>query len=297
MWVYPEIRTLGDFISYWARHDPARVMLRNAQRSLAFTDMDGLANRAAHWLVDRGAAADELIGFLGKNSFDFYIALFGCARTRAGLVVFNWRLAAPELAQQIADSATRLIIAERELEPLLGPALAALDYPPAVVWIEPADSFEAMLAGQPDGPPPVEVQESDTAFQLYTSGTTGKPKGVMLAHNAINLMRLCEHFEPAYHWEADDSFINALPNFHLLHLGITVQCLYNGVAIVVERQFDPAAVLRGISTFAPAHALCRLADLARADQAGDRGDAVPVHAVLWLDRGRRRHLDPAAGRA
>jgi acyl-CoA synthetase (AMP-forming)/AMP-acid ligase II len=251
MWAYPEIRTLGEFVSYWARHDPMRVMLRNAERTMSFAEMDLLANRTAHWLLERGAAADELIGFLGKNSFDFYIALFGCARTRAGLVVFNWRLAAPELAQQIADSETRLIIAERELEPLLAPALAALDHPPEVVWIDAADNFEAMLAGQPDSPPPVEVQESDTAFQLYTSGTTGKPKGVMLAHKAINLMRLCEHLEPAYHWEADDSFVNALPNFHLLHLGITVQCLYNGVAIVVERQFDPAAVLRGISTLRP----------------------------------------------
>jgi acyl-CoA synthetase (AMP-forming)/AMP-acid ligase II len=65
------------------------------------------------------------------------------------------------------------------------------------------------------------------------------------------MMRLSEHFEPTYHWERDDSFINALPNFHLLHLGITLQCLYNGVSITVVKQFDPAVVLHTISTLHP----------------------------------------------
>ena len=251
MWVYPEIRTLGEFISYWARHDPERIALRNAARTIPFAELDVLANRAAHWLLDRGAVEDRLIGYFGKNSFDFYIALFGCAHTRAGLVVFNWRLAATELAVQIKDSETGLIIAERELEPLLGAALAGLENAPKVVWIDEADTLESLVADEHDTRPGVVVRESDTAFQLYTSGTTGRPKGVMLAHKAINLMRLCEHLEPAYHWERDDSFINALPNFHLLHLGITLQCLYNGVSITVERQFDPAAVLHAISTLRP----------------------------------------------
>jgi acyl-CoA synthetase (AMP-forming)/AMP-acid ligase II len=73
----------------------------------------------------------------------------------------------------------------------------------------------------------------------------------MLAHHGINMMRLSEHFEPAYHWEADDSFINALPNFHLLHLGITLQCLYNGVSITIVRQFDTGLVLRMITEMRP----------------------------------------------
>jgi len=64
-------------------------------------------------------------------------------------------------------------------------------------------------------------------------------------------MRLSEHFEPAYQWQDGDSFINALPNFHLLHLGIALQCLYNGVSITVVRQFDPALVLSTISRQRP----------------------------------------------
>jgi acyl-CoA synthetase (AMP-forming)/AMP-acid ligase II len=251
MWAYPEIRTLGDYPDYWARHDPARIMFKMDGRNVSFAQFDKLANQSAHYLLGQGAKSDELIGFMGKNSLDFYIALFGCARTNAGLVVLNWRLAAPELAQQIADSEAKLVIVEREQEPLWTAATALMDTPPSAIWIDETDSFEAMIAGQPDGKVDVVVSEDDTAFQLYTSGTTGKPKGVMLAHRGTNMMRLSEHFEPAYHWESDDSFINALPNFHLLHLGITLQCLYNGVSITIVRQFDPALVLQTITKHQP----------------------------------------------
>jgi acyl-CoA synthetase (AMP-forming)/AMP-acid ligase II len=251
MWAYPEIRTLGDYPNYWARHDPDRNALKTLERTVSFAEFDQLANRAAHFLIGQGAEADRLIGYMGKNSVDFYLALFGCARTRAGLVVLNWRLAPPELAEQIADSEAYVVIVEREFEPLWTAATALMAKPPRAIWIDDADTFEAMIAAQPDARPDVAVSEDDTAFQLYTSGTTGRPKGVMLAHRGTNMMRLSEHHEPAYHWERDDSFINALPNFHLLHLGITLQCLYNGVSITIVKQFDPAQVLKTLTALHP----------------------------------------------
>lgn len=251
MWAYPEIRTLGDYPSYWARHDPSRTALRTLDRTVSFAEFDQLANRAAHFLLAQGAAPDRLIGYMGKNSIDFYLALFGCARTRAGLVVLNWRLAPPELAEQIVDSETHVVIVERDLEPLWTAATTLLSSPPRVIWIDETSPLEEQIATAPATRPDAAVSEDDTAFQLYTSGTTGRPKGVMLAHRGTNMMRLCEHLEPAYQWEADDSFINALPNFHLLHLGITLQCLYNGVSITIVKQFDPALVLKTMTALRP----------------------------------------------
>jgi acyl-CoA synthetase (AMP-forming)/AMP-acid ligase II len=251
MWLYPEVRSLGQYPEYWARHDPDRLALRTADRRVTFAEFDRASNQVAHFLIDGIAEDGALVGFIGKNSFDFYFALFGCARTRSGLVIYNWRLAPRELAEQIADSEARHAIVEREFEPLWTAACALLDTPPTAIWIDAADTLEVQVAGYPATPPAVHVELDDTAFQLYTSGTTGKAKGVMLAHGATNMMRLCEHLEPAYQWEAGDSFVNGLPNFHLLHIGITLQCLYNGVAIDIVRQFDPAVMLDTIGRQRP----------------------------------------------
>jgi acyl-CoA synthetase (AMP-forming)/AMP-acid ligase II len=251
MWAYPEIRSLGDYPDYWARHDPERAAFKMIGRTVSFAEFDRLANRSAHFLLGEGAAADQLVGYMGKNSLDFYAAFFGCNRTRAGLVALNWRLAAPELAEQIADSQTEFVIVEREQEPLWTAACAQMTNPPRAIWIDENDTYEGLVACQAETRPDVVVSEDDTAFQLYTSGTTGRPKGVMLSHRGTNMMRLSEHFEPAYHWERDDSFINALPNFHLLHLGITLQCLYNGVSVTIVRQFDPALVLKAMTELQP----------------------------------------------
>lgn len=251
MWVYPEIRTLGDYPAYWARHDPDRPALRTLTRTVSFAEFDRLANRVANHLLGGTAEPEALVGFMGKNSVDFYLALFGTAKTRSGFVIYNWRLSPAELAAQVADSRARVVIVERDCEALWATVCAVTHDPPATIWIDAATTLESIVANAPETPPPVHVDLEDTAFQLYTSGTTGRPKGVMLAHAATNMMRLCEHLEPAYDWQAGDSFVNALPNFHLLHIGISLQCLYNGVAIDIVRQFDPAAVLDAITRMRP----------------------------------------------
>ena len=251
MWAYPEIRTVGQYPEYWARHDPDRGALRTLGRTVSFGQFDRIANRVGNYLSDVIEEPRTLIGFIGRNSLDFYFALFGAAKTRSGLVIYNWRLSVPELAAQIEDSGARVAIVERDCEAMWSTACALMSDPPKTIWIDEQNSLESIVAEASSQPPGFHVELEDIAFQLYTSGTTGKPKGVMLTHGATNHMRLSEHLEPAYSWQAGDSFVNGLPNFHLLHIGIMLQCLYNGVTIDIVRQFDPAAMLDAITRMKP----------------------------------------------
>lgn len=246
MWLYPEVRTLGQFIEYHARKTPDRRALVWRDRTISFSEYDRAANRVANGLIANGVKAGDRIGFFGLNSPDFYFALIGAAKTRGAFTVFNWRLSVPELVQLIEDSQTRLCIVERELEDLWNQALASCKGQIETIWIDETNTLETIFADQPVEKPDIFISEEDTAIQLYTSGTTGLPKGVMLTHGGFNRIRLCEHLEPAYQWDQDDIFINPLPNFHLLSIGIAFQCLYNGVAISIVRQFNPATVLATI---------------------------------------------------
>jgi long-chain acyl-CoA synthetase len=94
MWAYPEIRTLGDLPDYYARTDPQRIALKSRGRTVNFVHFERTCRQVAHFVMARNTAPGNLIGFLGKNSFDFYFAFFGCAKTQAALVVLNWMLSA-----------------------------------------------------------------------------------------------------------------------------------------------------------------------------------------------------------
>ena len=128
----------------------ARAALKTADRTVSFAEFDARANQSARYLLQHGAEADKLIGYCGKNSLDFYFALFGCARTRGGMVVLNWRLAAPELAAQIEDSEARFVIVEREMEPLWTAATALMASPPEALWIDEQTTYESIIASQSD---------------------------------------------------------------------------------------------------------------------------------------------------
>ena len=254
MWVYKEIRTLGDYVSYYARHAASRTALVYGAHVTSYGELDEQSTRLSRGLAAAGVTPGERVVYLGKNSDDFFLALFGTVKHGACFCPLNWRLSEPELCRVLADADARFAFIEPEFASLWASMLSAsgLQIPSQEVDRSRGedDPLRRWLAGFSSAALPSVAMEAG-AIQLYTSGTTGDPKGVVITHDNFNHMRLCEHFEPAFEWRAEDRFLVALPNFHLLAIGLSLQSMYNGMAVLIDRQFEPGAALQSISHLQP----------------------------------------------
>ena len=251
MWIYPEIRTIGDIVTYYARHFPDKLaLLRDGSRT-SFVQLEATTNRVANALSGAGVRHLDRVLFYGKNSEDFFFAMFGVAKVGACFVPLNWRLAPAELEAIVDDTMARFAIVEREVEAVWAGICSAIGVTVETLIIDEKNTLSAWSVDQSGDLPNLRIGDDDPAVMLYTSGTTGRPKGVLHTHGSTNRSRLCEHLEPAFDWRDGDLFLFPLPNFHLLGISLSLQCLYNGVAISIQRQFDPGTVLVGITRDRP----------------------------------------------
>ncbi len=251
MWAYPEIRLIGDTLTFHARRTPNKLALACNERHASYSETDQLTNKYAHGIRAAGVRGGDRVVFLGKNSFDYFIALYGTAKAGACFVPLNWRLAPVELAAVVLNADCRLAIVERESEGMWRQICATAGIAPDTVFIDPENTLVKWSTHESGDTLKLHIREDNPVLLLYTSGTTGIPKGVIHTHASFNHSRLSEHFERAYDWRDGDLFLNPLPNFHLLHIALSLQCLYNGVAISIQRLFDPGALLAGIEAQRP----------------------------------------------
>ena len=254
MWIYPEIASMADVSRYHARVRGAAPALRFGGRTSSWRQFDARASRIANALIARGAATTSAIAFYGKNSATYLELMFGAFKADVPFLPFNWRLTAHELSAILQDSKPATVFVEPAFTETLAKALDSSGLSAEIVAIDASaddGGLEGFLGGASEHDPRLDIPLHHTALRLYTSGTTGQPKGVELTHGSFMHMRLCEHFEPALRWGPDDVHLFALPNYHLAGIGICLQSLYNGGAVIVLPEFNPAAVLAAIRETRP----------------------------------------------
>jgi len=169
------IADLPDLIAKRAALTPHGVALEDAAtgRALTYAELDARAGRAAALMADRGVGGGDRVALLSRNRIEFFETLFGCAKLGAVLVPLNWRMPPAELDGLIAD-AEPVLLFHGAGEADAARALAAP--PPAVDFDR---DYEALLADAPVRRWRLRWPAASTWYLLYTSGTTGLPKGVI----------------------------------------------------------------------------------------------------------------------
>ncbi|MFY1679257.1 MULTISPECIES: long-chain-fatty-acid--CoA ligase [unclassified Streptomyces] len=233
-------RTLVHTARLHARHaaDVAAVICEG--RTVTHAELHRRGNRLAHALRAEGIAEGDRVAYLAKESEYYYEALLACAKTGAVLVPVNWRLTAPEVGHILRDSGTRLLFLDDERAPLVEDAAAGF----AATVVRVGD-IPAWRDGHGEDDPGFEPGPDTPVAQLYTSGTTGLPKGVVLAHRSFFAIRdaLASEGLDWIDWRPGDVALVGIPGFHVGGLWWATQNLAAGTTVVAMPSFTAAGAV------------------------------------------------------
>lgn len=245
-------RTLGDLIRFQACDKPEKAALLFEEKVVSYRELDVLSNRIGNALIDAGLEAGSRVAVLDKNSDLIFQVLFGCAKIGATFVGVNWRLSAPEVAYILNDCEAELVFVGHEFHALIDEIEDELLTVKRLITLSPQpcrwSSFEAWRDAGISDDPEVQVEPDAVAVQMYTSGTTGHPKGVQLMHQSF-LDIWCDAAYQNMPFEApDEAAVNlvALPNFHVSGLNWGLRGLREGASNVILREFDAGQTLEAI---------------------------------------------------
>jgi fatty-acyl-CoA synthase len=241
---------LGFTLSRRAQLNPNSTALIFREEQWTYAQLNQLTNRLAHGLHALGVNPGDRVGFLGLNHPRFFFTLFAAAKLDAIFVPLNFRLTGPELSFIIRDAGLHTLVYEEAFGSIVDSIRDDLSVREYVSAVEQggARGFDSLLHDQRDTDLDYPVAVSDVALIMYTSGTTGRPKGAMLTHGNViwnNINALL----------ADDATSQEItlvvaPLFHIGGLNVTpLLSLLKGATVVMEQMFEPGMVLENIEKY------------------------------------------------
>ncbi|MDQ4059902.1 MAG: acyl--CoA ligase, partial [Pseudomonadota bacterium] len=228
-----------------SRNPTGEALVCQGER-LTWTEVLERSGQVAAGLARRGVQAADRVALLVGNRLKFVLAVFGAARLGAISVPLGIRQQTPEIAYALNDCGARLLICEADLVERLPPAaeVPSLQHRVVVAGREGGEGFDALLGDPSDlAADPASVGEEDTAFILYTSGTTGRPKGAMLTH--LNVVHSAMVYEHCMGLSERDRSIVTVPLAHVTGLVAGVAALARCVGtLIILPAFKAADFLR-----------------------------------------------------
>jgi acyl-CoA synthetase (AMP-forming)/AMP-acid ligase II len=242
------ITTLDEVLRVHNEGRPDKIAMRADERTWSYAELYSDSNRVAQGLLAEGVSPGERVAFLGRNVPEYFSLLFGAVMVKAVTLAVNWRLAAPEMEYILNHAQARVLLIGEEFLGHL--EKMELDTVKRVLVIGEAGEFtpyDDWVASHEPVDPRMDCEAEETCYQLYTSGTTGLPKGVELTHR--NLMAAMD--VGAENWSIDEASVClvAMPLFHIAGSGWAVGGFCQGGESILVRELDPKEVLRLIETY------------------------------------------------
>jgi long-chain acyl-CoA synthetase len=244
------IATTGDLIRVQAVKFGLRPVLTFDGRTWTWAELDERSSQVAQALLAEGVEPQDRVGFLGRNCAEHFEVLFATAKLNAVLVPVNWRLAPGEVAYIVDHAHAKVLIVGPEFVDVVNEIRSQLPALSTVIVL--GDEYEAWVESRKADDPQVAADGSDVALQMYTSGTTGLPKGVMLSNE--NLWSIVP-ITRAWGITTDSVSLVCMPLFHMAGTGWSLPGMYQGCHIVLLREPDPAAILDAIPRYQVSEAL------------------------------------------
>lgn len=240
---------VGQFLAKRALLSPDKVAVVFGDTRLTYAEMDARVNRIANALLELGVGRGDRVGLLGRNSAAHLELYFGLAKIGAVLVGVNWRLTTGEIDYILKDSGCRYLGFGPKSRTSIEPLRHRLDLDGWIALDGAANaegdvSYHDLLASGKIHPPPVSVGADDPLLLMYTSGTTGRPKGAMLTHRQMfwasaTVMYTLDH-------RPDDVNLMVMPMYHIGGMAMSTVYVHRGSTTVILPGWDAESVLEVI---------------------------------------------------
>ena len=249
-----DVLHLGEVVAAHARLRPQKIGARDSRRAFTFRQWNERACRLANALLGLGLEKGDRVALLAYNRVEWMEIYAGLAKAGLVAVPINFRLVAPEIKYIAEHCHAHALIVEDELTDRVEPLRADLAIA-ANAWICLGDAppsgwtgYETLLSKAADSEPSIPVKATDTWALMYTSGTTGKPKGAMRNHQGSALMSLVTALDMGL--SVDDAMMMVMPMCHANSLNFSCTATYLGATCVVDdrKSFDPEALLATMAT-------------------------------------------------
>ena len=241
---------LHDFLDYYADRYPDATFAVQGQRQVSYREAIDQVHQLANAFAAAGIGPGDRVALVSKNSIEYAICYYAASKSGVVPVPMNYRLAPPEWAYIVNDSGSKMVMASAEFVEGLDTIRGELNGVGHFVAIADSElpgwtNYQSLIGSQPCMPPSIQVDSADDLLHMYTSGTTGRPKGAVVTHNNV-----CENIQQCssdLNTERGDRVLIVAPMYHAAAGFCTFLTVSRGGCLYIQEDFIPAETIRALS--------------------------------------------------